>query len=183
MNLKNKDMLKEAVSKFNTLRNEQNFMELLENLCDSYVWVPCTAVLSDVDNMAVETMLDELNGDYEQLEGKTLTTKEQVRLIPDILKNGDYLFFPIFSSAEEMGEYGNGFSKIERHILEVIPLARNNEKNVNGIVLNAFSEPFILDSGLYEVVENMNPRVRQSGNDDERGRYEEANKHTTPYPE
>ena len=67
-------------------------------------------------------------------------------MIPDILQKGDEFFFPVFSSAEEMGEYGERFSKIEKHFLEVANLARNNEKNVKGIVINAFTESFVIPS-------------------------------------
>lgn len=91
--------------------------------------------------------------------GKTFSTKEAVRMIPDILQNGEQFFFPIFSSVEEMGEYGKHFSKVQKHILEVIPMARNNEKNVSGIVLNAFTEPFVLDAEIFDMVENMKTRL------------------------
>ena len=85
--------------------------------------------------------------------------QDSIRLIPDILTNGTEYFFPIFSSEEEMGEYGENFSKVQKHMLEVIPLARNNEKDPAGIVLNAFSGPFILDKQLYEIVEKMKSRI------------------------
>lgn len=88
--------------------------------------------------------------------GKTFSTKEAVRMIPDILQNGEQFFFPIFSSVEEMGEYGEHFSKVQKHILE---MARNSEKNVAGIVLNAFSESFILDAELFDMIENMKSRL------------------------
>lgn len=91
--------------------------------------------------------------------GKTFSTKEAVRMIPDILQNGEQFFFPIFSSVEEMGEYGEHFSKVQKHILEVIPMAQNSEKNVAGIVLNAFSESFILDAELFDMIENMKSRL------------------------
>lgn len=91
--------------------------------------------------------------------GKTFSIKEAVRMIPDILQNGEQFFFPIFSSVEEMGEYGEHFSKVQKHILEVIPMARNSEKNVAGIVLNAFSESFILDAELFDMIENMKSRL------------------------
>lgn len=60
-----------------------------------------------------------------------------------------------------MGEYGNDFSKVQKHILEVIPLARNNEKELVGIVLNAFSEPFVLDRKIWDIVENMKSRIEE----------------------
>lgn len=58
-----------------------------------------------------------------------------------------------------MGEYGEHFSKIQKHLLEVIPMARNNEKNVSDIVLNAFTEPFVLDAEIYDIVEKMKSRL------------------------
>lgn len=149
-------MLKEAVVRFQSDRNKQNFIEVLDILRDSYVVVPCSAVFSDRDTSSVEKMLKEHNWDPEQLTDVIFTTKDEVRLIPDILQNGTDFFFPIFSSAEEMGEYGDNFSKIEKHIADVIPLARNNEKCVKGIVLNAFTDPFVLDVKLFDLVENVN---------------------------
>ena len=83
-------------------------------------------------------------------------------MIPDILQNGDDFFFPVFSSAEEMGEYGNGFSKIEVDLLRAINLARNNEKKLKGIVVDAFSEPFVLDAELFDIVEKMKSRIKSN---------------------
>ena len=77
---------------------------------------------------------------------------DSVRLVPDILANGDQFFFPIFTTVEDMGEYGDNFSKVQKHFLEVLPLARNNEKDVSGIVLNAFGEPFVLVKELFDAV-------------------------------
>lgn len=61
-----------------------------------------------------------------------------------------------------MGEYGENFSKIQEHFLQVIALARSNKKyegGLTGIVINAFSEMFILPKELYEAVEKMVSRV------------------------
>ncbi len=160
--LEDGSMLKAAVKKVNEERNEANFIEVLEILRDSYVWVPCTAVFSEEDDARIQKMLNEKDANNEDLVGLEFTTNDQVRLVPDILQNGDDFFFPIFSSAEEMGEYGKNFSKIQKHILEVIPLARNNEKNVAGIVLNAFSDPFVLETKIFDIVENMKSRVEAS---------------------
>ena len=74
--------------------------------------------------------------------------------MPDILQNGDEFFFPIFSSEEAMGEYGNGFSKVARLIADVIPLARNNERKLRGIILDAFTQPFMIPEELWEAFEN-----------------------------
>lgn len=116
-----------------------------------------------LSHINIEDMLEDVKEDPEQLVGMTLTTKDQVRLIPDILENDGDLFFPIFSSEEEMGEYGDNFSKVAQRLVDVIPLARNNEKELKGIVLNAFSEPFVLESVLFDLVENMKSRIELTG--------------------
>ena len=152
-------LLKEAVSEFNKNRTEDNFFEVLELLRDSYVWVPCSAVLGDEDREAFEKAVENAGGDLSSLVGKTFTSKASIRLIPEILKSGDKFFFPIFSGEEEMGEFSKGFSKVEKHMLEVIPLARNNERKLAGIVLNAFTEPFLLDADIFDIVENMKSRI------------------------
>ena len=66
----------------------------------------------------------------------------------------------MFSSDGEMGEYGQSFSKIETGFLYAINLARNNEKELKGIVVDAFSEPFVLDSELFDIVEKMKSRIK-----------------------
>ena len=76
-------------------------------------------------------------------------------MIPDILQNGEEFFFPVFTTAEEMGEYGKRFSKVEKHFLEATILARNNEKKVKGIVINAFSEPFVIPVDLFDLIMGM----------------------------
>ncbi len=84
----------------------------------------------------------EENGNPESLVGQTFMSQDEVRMVPDILQNGDNLFFPVFSSDEEMGEYGEHFSKVQMYFSEAAGLAVNNENNVRGIVINAFSDPF-----------------------------------------
>ena len=85
-------------------------------------------------------------------------------MIPDILQNGEDFFFPVFSSVEEMGEYGNSFSKVEDSFLHAVVLARNNEKQVRGIVVNAFSEPFVLETEIFDLVEKMKSRIQRKEN-------------------
>ena len=157
-------MLKEAISAFENERNEDHFFNILELLRDSYVWVPCNAIMSDADQERMKKLLDSAKSeeDIQKIIGETFTTQDDVRLVPDILQNGEEYFFPAFTSAEEMGEYGNGFSKVEKHMLEVINLARNNEKDLSGIVINAFSTPFVLEKTIFDMVENMKSRIKES---------------------
>ena len=155
--LEDGSFLKKATEICNRNSTQLNMIKLLRILRDSYVWVPCNALLSDADYAMIEKMAkDAESGEgLDSLKGQQFTTMDNVRLVPDILQNGDAFFFPVFTSAEEMGEYGDHFSKVEKHFLETIVLARNNEKDVTGIVINAFSEPFVVNKELFELIEGM----------------------------
>ena len=161
--LEDGSLLEATVTAFNKERTQDHLFDILEILRDSYVWVPCTAVMSEEDQRywdeIAQKFKDDPQGDYSELIGTEYVSKGETRLIPDILQNGDAFYFPIFSTEEAMGEYGNGFSKVQKHMLEVIPLARNNEKKPVGIVLNAFTEPFVLDESIFEIVEKMKSRI------------------------
>ena len=155
--LEDGSFLKKATEICNRNSTQLNMIKLLRILRDSYVWVPCNAILSDADYAMIEKMAkDAESGEgLDSIKGQQFTTMDNVRLVPDILQNGDAFFFPVFTSAEEMGEYGDHFSKVEKHFLETIVLARNNEKDVTGIVINAFSEPFVVNKELFELIEGM----------------------------
>ena len=152
-------MLKEAIHRFNAERTEQDLFEILMLLRDSIVCVPCSAVFSERDQERMQTALDDTNGDPEALVGQEFVSLDEVRLVPDVLQSGENFFFPVFSSEDEMGEYGESFSKISQYFTDVIPLARNNERNVSGIVINAFTEPFVLARELFDLVAGMSSRI------------------------
>lgn len=149
--------LKKATEICNRNRTQLNLIKLARILHDSWVWIPCNFVMSDADYEAIENMVKAANDGEgpDSLIGQTFTTHDATRLVPDILQNGDDFYFPVFTSVEEMGEYGEHFSKVEKHFLEAASLARNNEKNVKGIVINAFSEPFVVPREMFDVIADM----------------------------
>ena len=75
-------------------------------------------------------------------ERDTFTPQQDMRFVPDILQNGDEFFLPVFSNAEQMGESGNHFSKIEKHFFDAMRLALARE-NVCEIVLDPFTAPYV----------------------------------------
>ena len=149
--------LKRAISIFNRNSTRRNMFRLLKILRDSWIWIPCNTILSDSDYAAVEKMLEDAreNGGLDTLVGQTIRYQDDVRMVPDILQRGDDFYFPVFTSAEEMGEYGEAFSKLEKHFLEAVCLARHNEKNVKGIVINAFSESIVIPLELFDTIEQL----------------------------
>ena len=152
--LEDGSFLKRATEICNRNRTQLNMIKLCKILRDSLIWIPCNAVMSDADYEALEKVVKQ-NGGLDSLVGKTLSNQDNIRMVPDILQSGEDFFFPVFTTAEEMGEYGQGFSKTEKHFLEAANLARNNEKNVAGIVINAFTEPFIIPRDLFDMIAEM----------------------------
>ena len=117
--------------------------------------------MSDADQEKWEKLVKEAQekGDLDSLTGEVVVNQDEVRLVPDILQNGDNFFFPVFSSEEEMGEYGTHFSHIPCHFLEAANLAVNNEKDVVGIVINAFTQPFEIPKEMFEIIAGMNSNL------------------------
>ncbi len=147
--LENGSMLCDAIKLFHERPNNGTLFHVLELLRDSYIWIPCNVIVSEKDQKNME----------EASIGMELQFEEDVRLIPDILMSDDDYYFPVFTSDREMGEYGQHFSKVEKHFLEAIALARANEKDIKGIVINAFTEPMVIDCELFDVIENLKSRL------------------------
>ena len=136
-------------------------LKLLKILRDSWVWIPCNAIMSDADYAAMEKLVMDAKDNLDSLVGMELTNQDNIRMVPDILQNGDEFFFPVFTTAEEMGEYGERFSKIEKHFLEAANLARNNERDLTGIVINAFSEAFVVPKELFDLIFEMESGLKE----------------------
>lgn len=149
--------LKRAMEICNRNRTSLNLIKLARILRDSWVWVPCNAIVGDADyEVWSKKVLDAAEkDDLDSLVGQEWVSQESIRFVPDILQNGEDYFFPVFTSEEEMGEYGEQFSKVQKHFLEAANLARNNEKEVKGIVINAFSEAFVVPREMFDVIGNM----------------------------
>ena len=48
---------------------------------------------------------------------------------------------------------------VPSHFLEAANLARNNERNVAGIVIHAFTEPFVVPGEMFEVITKMESAI------------------------
>ena len=149
--------LKRAIQICNRNHTSLNHIKLMKILRDSYVWVPCNAIMGEQDAKHFGELVQKgiENNNLDSLVGEKYVSQEEMRMVPDILQNAEDFYFPVFSSMEEMGEYGDHFSKVEMPFLRAIILARNNEKHVKGIVINAFSEPFEIPIEIFTIIENM----------------------------
>ncbi|MCR5649685.1 MAG: ADP-ribosylglycohydrolase family protein [Lachnospiraceae bacterium] len=163
--LEDGSFLRKAIQIGNRNPSKLNMLKIFRILSESWVWVPCTAIFSDADNDAVEKVVMEAveNNDLDSLAGHTFTNRDEVRMVSDILQSGDDYFFPVFTSDEDMGEYGEQFSKVQRHFLDAANLARNNEKRVKGIVINAFTENYIIPIEMLDVIAGKDSGIEEEG--------------------
>ena len=113
-----------------------NVFKLLKVLRDSMVWIPCNLDLGD------ETQ-------------KNIPLEECLRVGAKILKNGDKFLFPVFSAADEMGKYGKDFTAVKCTFLYALSLAKKGKGEAAGIVINPFTEPFVVDREFFGVLEEM----------------------------
>jgi len=130
-------LLEKAIAEFKATDDHHTFTEVMQLLRDSYVWLPCTGTSEDQDSEQIE------------------------KRVPEILMDGRDRFFPVFSSIDAMGEFGNNYSHVQKHMLEVIPMVLNNEKDFKGIVVNMFSEPLFLDKEAFDVLQQLKSRIKR----------------------
>lgn len=143
------DSISDAIHQFVVDDNGESYRNAILEISKNTVWIPCNAVLSEEDQKRMLELIESANGDADSIIGKSFQNSNDIRLIPDILQKGEDFFFPVFSSPEAMGEYGESFSKIEKYMNEAVIMAINNEKDVAGIVVNAFTEPFIIEKDFF----------------------------------
>lgn len=140
--------------KFLENRTEQALFALLGCLRDSQVVVPVNVTMSEEDK---EMFLNAKKGDQ-------LSTNDEMRLKPDILQNGDKFFFPMFSNEEEMPEkYAANFSGINMSVLQCIEMAKFYEQ-VTALVLDAFTDPMILEYPLADLIPDIESRLKPEKN-------------------
>ena len=130
-------------------RSSETLFPVLSCLRDSQVIVPMNVIMSKED----EEMFQNLKA------GDTVSTREDIRLKPDILQNGEHFFFPMFSNAEQIPkEYGTHFSTINVSVLQCIEMAKSY-KHASGLVLDAFTEPLVLEYEIADIIPQLESRL------------------------
>ena len=142
--LENGKVLQILIEQFANNRTEQNLYALLRCLRDSFVWIPGNFIMNKEDK---EKFINATVGEI-------VTNDFDMKFEPDILQNGEDKFYPVFSNIEAMGEYGNNFSKIEKHFFEAMSYAMGKEETV-GIVVDAFTNPFVVPKDWFEDVSTI----------------------------
>lgn len=130
-------------------RSRETLFPVLSCLRDSQVIVPMNVTICKED----EEMFKNAQA------GDTVSICGDIRLKPDILQNGDSFFFPMFSNMEQIPEdYGAHFSTINLSVLQCIEMAKSY-KQVGGLVLDAFTEPMVLEYGIADIILQLESRL------------------------
>ena len=143
--------LEEAIQACYEMGTRENVLCVLKVLCDSTVLIPCQAKWSYADR---EAFLKLLETKGENLTGEAVVSQDNIRLIPQILRKDGKSFFPIFSAEEAMGNYSKKFSVVEKHFTEILPMVQHSPEELEGIVVNPFTQPFVVPMELVEDVED-----------------------------
>ena len=133
--------IKALISNFKKENDKEKLAELLRMIHYSYVWIPCRVASDEKDN-SIKTS------------GGSFLNSDNIKMIPQLLtggKDGEQTFFPAFLSAEEMGDDSKDFAKVEKRFVDVVSLAKDIEGGVVGIMLNPFTDPFLIPAGLFDM--------------------------------
>jgi hypothetical protein len=142
--LENGRVLQMLVEQLNNTPCEEHYVAVLRCLRDSIIWIPGEIQISPVD---AETICRKKAGD-------SFSPQQDMKFIPELLKNDGEFFLPVFSNMEVMGEYGRSYSKIQRHFFEAMRLALG-KKEVCGIVLDPFTSPCVVLKGDFDFIGNL----------------------------
>lgn len=153
-------MLKGAVSAYYRDPNEDNFFEIIETLRDSTVLVPYSMVLMKGDMEKLQQTLSVYDGELSSLIGQKFQNSEDILMIPDFLESEGEEYFPTFSSGEEIPENDESAAILSMHFLEVVEVAAKANGGVGiNVVLNPFTDPFVLDKKIFDIVKNLKSRI------------------------
>lgn len=74
--------------------------------------------------------------------------------VNDILQSGEEFYLPLFSSKAVMaGTYGEDAKQMELSIYDAMEMVNHGNGSLDGIVINAFSEPFMLPRDMFDMLE------------------------------
>ena len=74
--------------------------------------------------------------------------------VNDILQGEDGFYLPLFSSEPVLkGHYGDDIKQMEITIYEAMDMVNHADGSLDGLVINAFSEPFLIPKDMFSMIE------------------------------
>lgn len=126
--------------------NRETLANLLGALKESALFIPMSIEMDKSDR---EKFLKGKKGDVIQ-------TEHDMKMKPDILRDKDgKLFLPVFSNQAQIPQdYARKFSQISFPTIQCIQMAHATP-NLSGLVLDAFTEPFVMPFDVADVLLNI----------------------------
>lgn len=142
------------------------FFDAVQILRSSRVCVPCDLMVT----AEAEAILDRLKSENQEEGSLSEKEAEQLRsgmdFQPAWLENSGDVFLPVFSTAEELGDKLQDKAIVNMPFTRAVKMAQAEGDKIYGIVLNPYTQGFIVDKDMYEVVLKMAPLVDDVGNDE-----------------
>ena len=145
--LKDGSYLKKAIEICNRNQTQGNAIRLFRIMRECSVWIA----------IAPENGENEVNG-------KDISAF----MLPDMLNIGEEFAFPVFTSPDEMGEYGDRFGSAKVPFLKALKMAEENGHDLTGIVVNAFSEPFVINKKAFAFIEELDSSLAKLNDEEEK---------------
>lgn len=147
-------LIRSLIEEFYAKQDGAVLRQLLMALMDAQVRVPMNVFMEEADEAQFLSARP----------GETVTTKGQIRMKPDMLKNSaGELMFPVFTDSEEAPEeYRKCFSWITMDFMRCARSAFHNE-DCSGVVVNAFSRAFPINKLILQLLINQEDANRNKG--------------------
>lgn len=160
-NLANGEILEYMLGEFKKDPSKENLYKTLALIRSSKVWIPCKLSLSDRDQASINNRVDYVVKNMGAVGVPKFENRDGMKAIPEIIKNGADCFYPIFTSEKLMTKYDSGFVKVQRPVLDIIELAKKSKVDLRGLVLNPFSDMFIITKELYPSLASMESLIKE----------------------
>ncbi len=148
--LENGNLLRRLKHTFLTTQNRHTLMPVLACLRDSEVIVPVRVNVSDADKERI------LSAE----KGKSVATNDKVNFEPSLLGSDDGVFLPIFSNAQQLKpDYSQRVTLLTIPAVQAMKMALSIP-NINGLVLDAFTEAMLIPKESAELILKMKSRLQ-----------------------
>lgn len=148
-------VLKKAIERFSKDRTEENFLFALRILRSSQVFFPASVMLSEKARGILDALkkegkdLDSLEGEQEEI------FAAGIKMVPEILESEGLRYLPVFSAPEEIGDRIPSQTVPRMPFLHAIEMATEEVEDIEGIVLNAFTDDFVIHKDLFDMITKM----------------------------
>ncbi len=149
--LKSGKLLLHLKNEFLKNRCKETLCPLLNCLRDSIVVVPVRMMVSKTDAEKLKN----------RKEGEAVKLSDSMRCKPVMIRNGEKLFFPIFSNLEQIPkENREKITMMRLSVLQCLDAAKKH-KDVEGLVLDAFTDSVVLEYSVADLIPKFESRLKK----------------------